>query len=163
MAKGEVKKWRKDVDGQFKELKVWRKDVDNQFKELKVWRKDVDGQFKELKVWRKDVNDRFEELIDWTKDMSDWRHSVDGRLDGVDSRLNSFKFAILALQEDVRYLKENMFTKEDREELMTKLDSIMGEIEASRREREIQGYRYGTMNDQVDDHEKRIVALEKKY
>lgn len=137
MAKGEVKKWRKGVDGWRKKLNVWTRDVDN-------WRGNIDN-------WTKSVDDQFEKFDYWRRGIDRWRTAV-----SID--IACIKESIYSMKEDMG----NMYTKQEHNELMTRIDSMLGEVQESRRERQIQGYRFSTMDDQVNDHEKRIVVLEEK-
>lgn len=72
----------------------------------------------------------------------------------------SVEFA--CMKEELLWIKENMYTKQEHYEYMAKIDSILGEVQESRRERQVQGYRFSTIDDQVNDHEKRITVLEEK-
>jgi hypothetical protein len=41
------------------------------------------------------------------------------------------------MKEDIRWIKEVMYTKQEHNELMTKIDFMVGELQESRRERQI--------------------------
>lgn len=73
-----------------------------------------------------------------------------------------FDRIIVEIKEDLRYIKANMFTAQERDRLMTYMDSFAAEIKRSREEREIFGYRLPLIDDQIANHEKRIRVLEKQ-
>lgn len=47
-----------------------------------------------------------------------------------------------------------------RDEILTKLDGVMGELQTMREENTVGAYQTSEFRDRVDDHEKRTVALE---
>jgi hypothetical protein len=94
-----------------------------------------------MSLWKDGVDD-------WRSEFSDWKKNM------------SLEFA--CMKEEFLWIKENMYTKQEHYEYMAKIDAMLGEVQESRRERQIQGYRYSTMADKVDDHEKRIGVLEKR-
>lgn len=102
------------------------------------------------------------DVRNWRKKVDGWRNSVDDWRGRVDGKLDVFKFEILAIKEDIREIKETMVTKQDFNELMSKIDPLIVEIKESRGQRETYGYRFAITSDQLADHEKRIVVLEKK-
>lgn len=137
MAKGDVKKWRKNVDS-------WRNKVNDRFDGVDGWLENLDGRLKKLEGWTSNVDI-------WRRSMDTWRTSVSVNM--------------ACMKEDIYCIRESMedmYTKKEHNELMTRIDSMFGEVQESRRERQVQGYRFSTMDDQVNDHEKRIGVLEKK-
>ncbi|MEK7558755.1 MAG: hypothetical protein AAB521_00445 [Patescibacteria group bacterium] len=67
---------------------------------------------------------------------------------GIDFKLEGFKEEI----------DEN--AKKYRDQILTKLDGVMSELETRRDERDLETHQYSELKDQVDDHEGRIKTLE---
>lgn len=165
MAKGDVKKMRKNASGQPDWLNDWTKGVDGWRNGVDGWRKGVDGKFKKFSVWMRDVDDWRGGIDNWTKSVDDQFKKFDYWRRGIDKWRTTVSIDIACIKESIYSIKEDMgdmYTKQEHYELMNKIDSILGEVQESRRERQVQGYRFSTMNDQVSDHEKRIGVLEKK-
>lgn len=99
-----------------------------------------------MKIW-KDYMDK------WRVKMDEWKIRADKRLVDHGSRMLTF-------QEVLRETREDMYTRQDHHEFMVTIDAFAQEIEESRREREILGYRYVEMGDQIANHEKRLTRLE---
>jgi len=129
MAKGDVKNWRKSVDGQFKWLKDWTKDMDK-------WKKGVDD-------WRYGVDN-------WGATVSVDIACMKENIFTIQDDILSMKKSIYVTQEDIKDIRANMYTKQEHYEYMAKIDAMLGEVQESRRERQIQGYGYSTMDDQLD-------------
>ena len=50
--------------------------------------------------------------------------------------------------------------KKYRDQILTRLDGVMNELETRRDERDLETHQYSELKDQVDDHEKRIARIE---
>jgi hypothetical protein len=120
------------------------------------------GLEKKIDVGFEGMDKRFKKVDDWRVSMDNWRYKTDVWMEEMSVWRTTVSIDLACMKEDIRWIKEVMYTKQEHNELMTKIDFMVGELQESRRERQIQGYRYVTISDQVDDHEKRIGVLEKK-
>jgi len=141
MAKGEVKKGRKKVDGSIISIAEWKRSTDEWRRSTEELNRRNDEWKRRMSIWKDDVDG-------WRSEFGDWRRNM------------SVEFA--CMKEELLWIKENMYTKQEHYEYMAKIDAMLGEVQESRRERQVQGCRYSTMDDQLDNHEKRIGVLEKK-
>lgn len=71
----------------------------------------------------------------------------------------SLRAELLRLEEKVENVDEN--AKKYRDDILKKLDGVMGELQTMRDENTIGTYQTRELREQADDHEKRIVHLEK--
>lgn len=50
--------------------------------------------------------------------------------------------------------------KKYRDQILTRLDGVMSELETRKDERDLETHQYSELKDQVDNHEKRIIHME---
>jgi len=67
---------------------------------------------------------------------------------------------LIQLQMDVAYIRENMYTKAEHYEFMTKMDEFMTEMRSTREERVLRENQTLRMDDQLANHELRLKVLE---
>lgn len=77
---------------------------------------------------------------------------IDKKLIGIQSKID-VKLDILKEEID-----EN--AKKYRDQILTKMDGVMSELETKRQERTLENHQYSEIVEQVDNHEKRIKSLE---
>lgn len=70
----------------------------------------------------------------------------------------SLRKELLQLEERIESLDEN--ARKYRDEILTKLDSVMGELKTMREETTIGAHQVFELREQVDNHEERISHLE---
>lgn len=74
---------------------------------------------------------------------------------------------ISAVKENIRELKNELEEKIEtsgakfRDDILTRLDDVMGQLESLREDRELGIHQTSELREDVDDHEKRIKKIEK--
>lgn len=71
----------------------------------------------------------------------------------------SLRTELLRLEEKMENTDEN--AKQYRDQILTKLDGVMGELQTMREESAAGGFQIYELGEQVDNHEKRLARLEK--
>lgn len=79
-------------------------------------------------------------------------NKIDRKLVGIQGKID---VKLEMLKEEI---DEN--AKNYRDQILTKMDDVMSELEAGRQERSLETNQYSGIVEQVDDHEKRIKSLE---
>lgn len=73
----------------------------------------------------------------------------------------------IMLQQELRQLKSELKAeigeemKQYKDEILTKMDEVVGKLDAIREDNEIGSYQTRELREQVDNHEKRLTKLEK--
>jgi hypothetical protein len=124
--------------------------------------------------------DKLDKRMDkFDKRMGGFDKRMDGfdkRMDGFDKRMDTFATktdlsdAMMGMKRyvDQRFdefeerIEEKMYTKADHSKFMVWMDEAMKELRDTRQERILSDYNLATLDDTVDNHEKRICALESK-
>lgn len=75
----------------------------------------------------------------------------------------SLRAELLRLEVKMEGMEERIDenAKKYRDQVLGKLDGVMGELETMRQENTIGAYQTSELRKQIDDHEKRLVQLEK--
>ena len=84
---------------------------------------------------------------------------LDGKIGKLDEKLDS-KIGQLDEKLDSKIKQLDNQNREYRDEILTKLDGIMGELQTMREENTIGMYQMREVKEELDDHEKRISKLE---
>lgn len=80
----------------------------------------------------------------------------------IDRRFDKLTVEVVRNGEDIAYLKENMYTKQDHLKFMVWMDDAMKELRDSREGRVLMEKQALRMDDKLDNHEKRICVLEER-
>jgi hypothetical protein len=73
-----------------------------------------------------------------------------------------YRELVVYIDEKIASLEERTYTKEDHDKFMMYLDEAMTELRDAREGRKLNENQILRMDDQIDNHEKRIVGLEEK-
>ncbi len=95
---------------------------------------------------------------------------LEGRMDRLEERMDRLeermdrleKTVITYIDEKITALEEKMYTKEDHDKFMTYLDEAMAELRDGWEGRKLYERQSLRMDDQIHNHEKRIIVLEEK-
>lgn len=128
--------------------------------------------FRDYKYMQKNKN-KDNELVTYgmlKKELGTVVTELRGEMQGLDKKLternerliSGFRIWQMKIEDEMADMKERMYTKEDHARDLVWMDKAMVEIEAAREERILFQQQMLRMDDRYYDHEKRIVALEKR-
>ncbi|MEW6040878.1 MAG: hypothetical protein AB1633_05100 [Elusimicrobiota bacterium] len=111
-----------------------------------------------------DVYRRFDDVYKRFDDVDKRFDDVDRRFDDVDKKIDitamRLSKEIIKNSEDIKNLREIVATKDDIRQIMTAIDSFAHQTIDHERKAIVNTNRIMKLEPQVEDHEKRITALE---
>ena len=86
--------------------------------------------------------------------------TLDQKVGSLDRKVNGVALEVVFLKNEMKEVKENMMTKQDKNEITNSLDQVMGAIKSFEQSLVIRGHWKETHDERLDNHEERIKKLE---
>ena len=83
-------------------------------------------------------------------------------MEHLDKKIDNIALRLLRTEEDVKEIKRTMSTKDDINMIMDRLDYFAKGFDDYRKKAIVQDYRFNLFEPKLEDHEKRLTALEPK-
>lgn len=87
---------------------------------------------------------------------------LETRFDGLETNVHTLMSLYVSIDGRVKNIEENMYTKKDHEKFMIFIDETVTELRDAREGRVLSEAQIMRLDDQMVNHEKRLVVLENK-
>ncbi len=127
-------------------------------KEVRGLHQKIDNSVKKLDTKIDDSVKRLEAKIDDSVNRLD--DKIDSSVKRLDEKINNVAISLIKTQKDVQEMKEKMATKDDVNLILDRIDTFSKKVDVYDKRVVFHDYRFNELGPRVEDHEKRLLALE---